>query len=424
MSASSWLVPLNVHHSLKLRSLTSSSNTSSAHLQNISSSLTSLTNSINRIERNSIELTGTANAILELLQSNQYKEITIGAMRSLLFNHAKTCKEAMNEDDSVLAYSICVTSERIMNQPWFNFDLFSLVSFDEMEKASEIRETCQTIMKQIEDKMDSEERNMINVFVESMDKIEVERESLERKVDDFVRIFREHKNDFLVGEKKIYYQYFEVGKTGGWLTEGTPSRYKKVTLLRANRNILGIPIRETLPFLEPRKTRVDWLPGYQLIDSYKKWKKSFDDYIRFEKSIITPANVLFNGRIRIEGQFSDTSQEELDDLSVLDDGYYQIDIIKIHSEIDNENDDKFNGVDKNLGIDESIIEHYTQILFLVHEMGNPIDLEEFRFTRDELIEYYKKDILANKDELIFDEDFIIDFPEYIDDFIREFCIRQ
>lgn len=445
MSASTWLVPLNVHHSLKLRSLTSSSNASSAHLQNISSSLNSLTNSINRIELNSIELTGTANAILELLQSKEYKDLTIGAMRNLMFNHAKTCKEAIKEDDSVLAYSICITSERIMTQPWFNFDLFSLVSFDEMERASEMQETCQNIMKGIEEKMNSEEREMTRVFVESMDKIEEARVPFDRAADEFVELYSERSmddgspSDVEKKGKKITIRYYRSGEPAGWLTEGTPGKFMNPTVFSSSRDITDIPIKKALPYLMGRKSPIS-IGGYSryekeewcknILNLHKKWKIEYDKYMDFEESVIASANRRFDGRIRIEGLFSDTNQEDLDDvsisndLSILDDGDYLIDIMKIHSEIDNENEAKFIGVNKNMSIDESIIEHYTQILFLIHEMGYPIDWPSFRFTRNELIECYKRDILANKDELIFDEDFIIDFPEYIDDFIREFCIPQ
>ena len=322
MSASTWLVTLNVHHSLKLRSLTSSSNASSAHLQNISSSLNSLTNSINRIELNSIELTGTANAILELLQSNVYKEMTIGAMRNLLFNHAKTCKEATKEDDSVLAYSICVTSERIMNQPWFNFDLFSMVSFDEMEKASEIQETCQNIMKEIEEKMNSEERNMISVFVESMDKIDEARVSVERAADEFVQFYAQRANgqsptideggdeDVYKEGKMIYISDLVGGTAGGWFTEAKPTRIKRVKLFSASRDISEIPIRSAMPYLEGRVTPVQIEKSYgafdakqwckRIIRKHNNWKIEYDKFRDFEKTVIGAANDLFDGRIRIE----------------------------------------------------------------------------------------------------------------------------
>ena len=227
MSAANWLVPLNVHHSMKLRSLSSSSNANSQHLQNISSSLSALTYQINTIEKNSIELTGTANSILQLLESNKYKQSTIGAMRLLLFNHAKTCKEAINEDDNVLAYSICLISERMINQPWFNFDLFSLVSFDEMEKAEKIKGTCQNIMKEIQDNMSLEEWNMIKVFQESINAIESARKKSNRLA---------------------VVQYWRAGK----------------------------------------------------LETHENYMSAYDNLRNIERSIIEPANALFDGRIRIE----------------------------------------------------------------------------------------------------------------------------
>ena len=76
MKASTWLVPLNIHHSLSLRTVAKNSR----QLQSISLSLVSLTNSVIAIERSSIELTGTANAILDLLKSEQHKEEAIARL--------------------------------------------------------------------------------------------------------------------------------------------------------------------------------------------------------------------------------------------------------------------------------------------------------------------------------------------------------
>jgi len=346
MSASTWLIPLNIHHSLKLRNLTSSSNSSSAHLRNISSSLNSLTNSINGIEKNSIELTGTANAILKLLQSNEYKESTIGAMRILLFNHAKTCKEATNEDDCVLAYSICVTSERIMNQPWFNFDLFSFVSLDEMEKAEQIQETCQNIMKGIEERMDSEERNMISVFVESLDKIEEMECRARIEADKFVEALREYAEDdgWLDDEYEeeeeeewddddgamwtwtqnsgIFIAYpHRRRKPGGFWRQlwEEDDEFSVIRIFSASRDIGAIPFRSALPFLEGEEIDFEELderwpndPVFphrneskeqwckDIVQLHKEWKIGNDEDEDLIKSIITSANDLFDGRIRIE----------------------------------------------------------------------------------------------------------------------------
>jgi len=200
--------------------------------------------------------------------------------------------------------------------------------------------------------------------------------------------------------------------------------------------------------------RIEQLPG--LIDDSEEmlrrityqnnnYDKSIEDKLASISHLIPYSDFLPE---KIEGRFSDTNQEELDDVSIsndlsilddrvnalrdnLDDRYYLIDIMKIHSEIDNGNDGKFIGVEKNMShIHEDVEEHYTQILFLIQEMGYPIDWPSFSFTRDELIEYYEKDVLANIDVMFSNpgsesnNDFIIAFPEYIDDFIRSFCIPQ
>ena len=84
-------------------------------------------------------------------------------------------------------------------------------------------------------------------------------------------------------------------------------------------------------------------------------------------------------------------------------------------------DGHFAGVDIVWNIDESICEHYTQILFLIQELGYPVDLESVRFTRDELMTSYRQLVVEIKDTLIFDEDFINDFPDKINSFIKIYC---
>jgi hypothetical protein len=163
-----WLVPLNIHHSLALRTVARNSR----QLQNISSSLVNLTNSVIAIQQSSIELTGTANAILDLLKSEKHRVETIAAMRSLIFNHLNTCESAVKEDDNLTAYSSCIVSERLLNQPWFNTELFSYASFDEMKSASTDLNRSQEIMDEIESRLDQEERSMISIFVGSLDKLE------------------------------------------------------------------------------------------------------------------------------------------------------------------------------------------------------------------------------------------------------------
>ncbi len=328
MSAANWLVPLNVHHSMKLRSLSSSSNANSQHLQNISSSLSALTYQINTIEKNSIELTGTANSILQLLESNKYKESTIGAMRLLLFNHAKTCKEAINEDDNVLAYSICLISEGIINQPWFNFDLFSLVSFDEMEKAEEIKGTCQNIMKEIQDNMSLEEWNMIKVFQESINAVESARKICNRLEDSFVKM--------IAVEGMGWCDKFVVNATESDIRVNYCNQYQRtlgdtpVIIFSISRNMSASEvmefnyhskeiIRSVLPFLtvpEPKsywwgnKPWVGILPNCagdageswhsRILETHENYMSAYDNLRNIERSIIEPANVLFDGRIRIE----------------------------------------------------------------------------------------------------------------------------
>ena len=330
MSAANWLVPLNIHHSMKLRSLSSSSNANSQHLQNISSSLSALTYQINTIEKNSIELTGTANSILQLLESNKYKQSTIGAMRLLLFNHAKTCKEAINEDDNVLAYSICLISERMINQPWFNFDLFSLVSFDEMEKAEEIKGTCQNIMKEIQDNMSLEEWNMIKVFQESINAVESARKICNRLEDSFVKMIAVERmgrcSKFVVNatESDIRVNY-RIGGDYDHLGDDIPaiifsiSRNMSVSeVMEFNYHSKEI-IRSVLPFLTVPEPKSYWRPskGYvgimppsagdagkswhsRILETHENYMSAYDNLRNIERSIIEPTNVLFDGRIRIE----------------------------------------------------------------------------------------------------------------------------
>ena len=306
MSQSTWMVPLNIHHSLSLRSVAKSS----SHLRKISSSLDSLTSSINRIERSSIELTGTANAILELLQSKEYKELTIGAMRNLLFNHFRTCKEATKEEDSLLAYSICLTSEKIINQPWFNFDLFSLVSFEEMEKASEMEENCREIMDSIQEKLSTEERNMITLFSESMDEINEARKPVYEAAEEFVRIYSGYSDYFEIKGNKIVLAEWVSGTEGGWFKESKPGRFVYNNIFTSDRDLTEISIRDALPHLNPRKSKPSWREDWNLhgkdkawksiSQSYHIWKRNYDNHVDLEKRLIEYANNAFEGRIHIQ----------------------------------------------------------------------------------------------------------------------------
>jgi len=108
--------------------------------------------------------------------------------------------------------------------------------------------------------------------------------------------------------------------------------------------------------------------------------------------------------------------------------HYMIDFIKISSEINKDND-TFKGVEMNgnsdFKIDESILEHFTQILFIIHEdcyVGNKWIGWEESFNKDHLYKICKKDlhiyIESWEDE---GKEFINKFPEKIDYFIDNFC---
>jgi hypothetical protein len=183
ISLNNWLVPLNLHHSLKLRTLAKNSQ----ELNNISHSLYSLTNSILTLEQSSIELTGTTNAILDLLQSEQHKQQAIAVMRSLIFNHLNACESAFIEKDYLTAYSSCVISNRMLNQPWFDQNLFSYASFEEMKYASDSLARCQEIMIGIWSKLDEGEKSMITLFIDSLDELD----DLKKQEIDAVNSFSE-----------------------------------------------------------------------------------------------------------------------------------------------------------------------------------------------------------------------------------------
>ena len=185
ISLNNWLVPLNLHHSLKLRTLAKNSQ----ELNNISHSLYSLTNSILTLEQSSIELTGTTNAILDLLQSEQHKQQAIAAMRSLIFNHLSACESALSEEDSLTAYSSCVISNRMLNQPWFDSNLFSYASFEEMKYASESLSRCQDIMTQIWSNLNEEERSMMDLFINSLNELDQLRPDEIKAVKSFSELY-------------------------------------------------------------------------------------------------------------------------------------------------------------------------------------------------------------------------------------------
>jgi hypothetical protein len=174
MSGSTWLVPLNVHHSLSLRTVAKNSR----QLQNISTSIYALTSSLQSLEKSAFEIAGSTNKILSLLESKEHKESTIAAMRMLIFRHQQTCSEAVNEEDSLSAISSCIISEKLLNQEWFNLDLFSHASFEEMIKADEILRNCNNIIDSLRVKLSTEEAEMVDKLPDFLRRIsEIENSS-------------------------------------------------------------------------------------------------------------------------------------------------------------------------------------------------------------------------------------------------------
>tara|TARA_B100000073_G_scaffold30966_1_gene23571 strand:+ start:1399 stop:1935 length:537 start_codon:yes stop_codon:yes gene_type:complete len=107
---------------------------------------------------------------------------------------------------------------------------------------------------------------------------------------------------------------------------------------------------------------------------------------------------------------------------------YMIDFMKITSEL-NKHNNNFKGVKMNgksdFKIDESILEHFTQILYIIHQdsyIGNKWIGWEESFTKDHLYKICKKDINIYL-ESWGDEgkEFTNKFPEKIDYFIDNFC---
>ena len=223
MSTNNWLVPLNLHHSLKLRTLAKNSQ----ELYNISNSLYGLTNSILTLEQSSIELTGTANAILDLLQSEQHKQQAIAAMRSLIYNHLSACESALSEEDSLTAYSSCVISNRMLNQPWFDSNLFSYASFEEMKYASESLSRCQDIMIQIWSKLNEEERSMMDLFINSLNEL------------DQLRL------DEIKAVKPFSELYF--GSGGWWNNRGLIIKNDEIFYAFRDKGYIDFPFSEVIP---------------------------------------------------------------------------------------------------------------------------------------------------------------------------------
>jgi len=221
MSASTWLIPLNIHHSLSLRTVAKNSR----HLQNISTSIYALTHSLQSLEKSALEIAGSTNMILSLLESKEHKESTIAAMRMLLFRHQQTCSEAVNEDDKLTAIASCIISKRLLHQNWFNIDLFSYESFDEMTKADEILRNCSNLMDEIRSKLSKEEIMMIKEFPRFLDIINQVEDSENENIESIVKLLKS------IGHSLSYHHLsgfgdFSIRTKGFWGGYNDPKTYE------------------------------------------------------------------------------------------------------------------------------------------------------------------------------------------------------
>ena len=211
MSASTWLVPLNVHHSLSLRTVAKNSR----QLQNISTYMHQLTNSLESLERYALNIAGSTSKILSLLESKKHKEATIAAMRMLIFRHNQTCLEAKNEEDKLTAIASCILSEKLLNQDWFKLELFSHASFDEMAKADEILRNCSNIIDDMRTQLSQDEGLMIKELPDLLIKIE-EFEKFEsnniQKVFLINKRLGEKMEDFSIASGGISAMVYSFGK--------------------------------------------------------------------------------------------------------------------------------------------------------------------------------------------------------------------
>lgn len=192
MSASTWLVPLNVHHSLSLRTVAKNSR----QLQNISTSIYALTGSLQSLEKSAFEIAGSTNKILSLLESKEHKESTIAAMRMLIFRHQQTCSEAINEEDKLSAIASCIISENLLKQEWFNLDLFSHASFDEMMKADEILRNCSSLADTIRGGLSAEEAEMADKLPDFLRRISEVENSRKNIKESLLRLFSTDNYDY------------------------------------------------------------------------------------------------------------------------------------------------------------------------------------------------------------------------------------
>lgn len=192
MSASTWLVPLNVHHSLSLRTVAKNS----TQLQNISTSIYALTGSLQSLEKSAFEIAGSTNKILSLLESKEHKESTIAAMRMLIFRHQQTCSEAIKEEDKLSAIASCIISENLLKQEWFNLDLFSHASFDEMMKADEILRNCSSLADTIRGGLSAEEAEMADKLPDFLRRISEVENSRKNIKESLLRLFSTDNYDY------------------------------------------------------------------------------------------------------------------------------------------------------------------------------------------------------------------------------------
>ena len=446
MSESSWLVPLNIHHSLSLRTVAKNS----GQLQNISASIFALTHSLEALQNSAREIAGSTNMILSLLESKEHKESTIAAMRMLIFRHQQTCTEAIKEEHKLSAIASCIISENLLKQEWFNLDLFSHASFDEMTKADEILRNCSNLTDSIRAELSAEEAGMadkIPDFLRRIGEIEKSSRNIENSLLGLFDVENVDSDDFAqnsVWDCKISnYRTYNMIQISGKGLDWFPNAMgiiKKMILYEGVEKTL-----EKITFNDFEITKVSneasnnpyfWGDRYD-IEAYQeqfsnaaratrnlkrnigKLKRELSDSSKESEKLVKEMNESFKGRLTIVGMLEKDLPAENSEGKI-----YSLDIEKISIEIENETNEKFVGVDEFLVIDESISEHYTQILFLIKEMCYPVDLDSLQFSREELMDSVRNDFLIHKESMIFDDHFVDELPNKIDSFIRNYCISQ
>ena len=206
MSASTWLVPLNVHQSLSLRTVAKNSR----QLENISTSIHELSTSLQLLENSAFKIAGNTKNILALLESKEHRDTTIAAMRKLIFRHHETCSEAMKEEDKLTAISSCIISESLLYQEWFNIDLFSHISFEEMAKVDEMMRNSSDFIENIRTQLSEDESLMVGelpFFLERIKAFEIKSNDLQDLLENFLNIYEFRYS--LPSEKR--YQVIQIG---------------------------------------------------------------------------------------------------------------------------------------------------------------------------------------------------------------------